>query len=649
MAAAAARRESICIAFTINEKYADHAAVTMSSIAEHTADKPISFFVLSSDIGAVVKRRLAILEKHYKNVTIIFIDVEKEEFNSLGLTIPYTSIETYYRFLLADLLPSLEKVIYLDVDVLAVGDISSLWEVDIEDGYCAGVEDKNVNAAHKEKIGLPVGRVYLNAGVLLLNLAKMRQDSVTRLLFDFSLNNKKAKYQDQDAINVVLGGGAKALPAGYNYMVWGDKDDIEDPTAILVHLTGAGKPWDKNRKTGFYGENYQDYRYRTYALLNKHADQYEYGLLTCFTDNIGDAIQGIAARRFLPRVDHYINRDAMDHIQLHPGQVVKTIINGWYGYRPENWPPEKSGIYPLPISMFAERRIKDAFSSSTGRAFLSSYGPVGARDLATAQFLDSIGVESYYSGCMTLTLNRDPRVEKKDFILAMDVSDEVVEEIEARTRRQVVRLTVMKPDYTTSTQSIRLAELFLALYQSAHAVVTTRLHVMLPSLALETPVLFLSDITNHEPDRFNGLADLVHRATTQEFIQDAAIYDFDNPPKNKPGYKKIRKRLEEVSAQFTNYDSKKSYLSLAEGEPYNDTEYIVTLGRMANDAHRSHLLERESNWRQETIELRDRELAELRDRLSSVEESLSWRSTRLFRKVSRWVKKVARKGRTPNA
>lgn len=631
------------IAFAINEKYADHAAVTMSSIAEHNTKSDISFYILSSDISMPVRERIKTLEQRYESISIIFIDVDRTRFNKLGLIIQYTSIETYYRFLLADLLIDVDKLLYLDADILVVGDISALWSKAIDELYCAGVEDKNIDVAHKKKLGIPESQPYINTGVLLLNLEKIRKNFLTEKLFTFASHNRNTPYQDQDAINVVLGGSAIVLPDTYNYMVWGDKDDIKRDDVKIVHLTGAGKPWDKNRKSGYYCDAYQIYRYRTYAALNRASTNFKFGLLTCYTDNIGDAVQSIAARRFLPRVDYYINRDAVDHTDLHPGEVVKTIINGWYGYQPENWPPEQSGFYPLAVSMFAERRIKDAFSSPASRAFLNSYNPVGARDKSTYKFFQSIDVDTYYSGCMTLTLKRDERITQKDYILAMDVSDDVFEEIKRRTNRPVYRLNVMKPDYTTSEQSIHIAELYLALYQAAHAVVTTRLHVMLPSLALETPVLFLNDITNHEPDRFDGLADLVHRVSVSNFMQNEKIYNFEKPPKNKTAYKKIRANLESLCEEFTGYNKTDGFLEVAKDDQYNDTEYILTFGRMVNDAHRSYLLENESRWRQQTVELRDNEINHLKGKILSLENSLSWRITSVLRSGSKTIKKIINK------
>ena len=65
----------------------------------------------------------------------------------------------------------------------------------------------------------------------------------------------------------------------------------------------------------------------------------KYGLFEYTTENIGDEIQSIAARRFLPSVDYYFNRDSIDDTDTGADEV-KLIMNGWYTHKPENFPPK---------------------------------------------------------------------------------------------------------------------------------------------------------------------------------------------------------------------------------------------------------------------------------------------------------------------
>lgn len=290
---------------------------------------------------------------------------------------------------------------------------------------------------------------------------------------------------------------------------------------------------------------------------------YKYGLFHYNTENIGDEIQSIAARRFLPQIDYYFDRDDIDATVVGNGEKVKLIMNGWYTHKPELWPPKTKSIEPLLISMFVEQTegvnySAEAFSSPESVKFLKKYGPVGARDLSSRDFFNSIGVESYFSGCLTLTLIADKRVKKQDFILAVDISDAVFNKISSLTDRKIVRLDTYRLSDLTYDEKFKLAEYWLMLYQSAHAVVTPRLHCMLPCLALETPVIAIS---GRDPRRYNGLIDLTNHYTEDEFVDKDFKYDFEYPVSNPTKYRELRKNIEEKCSAYTEFDSKASYIA----------------------------------------------------------------------------------------
>ena len=148
-----------------------------------------------------------------------------------------------------------------------------------------------------------------------------------------------------------------------------------------------------------------------------------FGLLSYHTSNLGDFIQSLAAYRFLPKVDRYIDREALDDAGPIEGKPVKLIMNGWFCHRPDRWPPSPF-INPLLISVHitnnpepgSEMRARELFARSPQvLRYLQEHGPVGARDHDTLAWLRSFGIDTYYSGCLTLTLDR-PAVPKEPFI-----------------------------------------------------------------------------------------------------------------------------------------------------------------------------------------------------------------------------------------
>ncbi len=166
----------------------------------------------------------------------------------------------------------------------------------------------------------------------------------------------------------------------------------------------------------------------------------KYALFTYSTGNIGDEIQSLAAKRFLPRVDYYINRDYSNEFKVDSDEEIKLIMNGWYSHRPENFPLTLEQINPLLLSMYFDDQVKEAFSSEANVNFFKKYGPVGARCFDTKRYMESLGVESYFSGCLTLTLQPEKNVPKQDFILAIDLPNDVFNKVEKESKYPVLRI-----------------------------------------------------------------------------------------------------------------------------------------------------------------------------------------------------------------
>lgn len=317
----------------------------------------------------------------------------------------------------------------------------------------------------------------------------------------------------------------------------------------------------------------------------------KFGIYSYQTENIGDNIQTLAMRRFIPRVDYVFDRDNINATTIHPTDQVKLIMNGWYMHARDgkfNWPPEQQNIQPLLISMYIERDVKNnradlAFFTDESREFFKQHGPIGARDIGTDHFLRENGIESYYSGCMTLTLLPDNSVQKQDFILAVDVSDRVYNFIKQHTDRPVIKMDTYIGNDLVPMEKTIIAKYWLSLYQSAHAVITTRLHAMLPCLALQTPVLAIRKKNKH---RFEGLIDLVNNCTEQELLTKKYLYNFEKPKPNPNKYKQLADDLTKKCKAFTGYDKKGTYLGDQTWSDFiTSTDFIKTITHLVYDSH----------------------------------------------------------------
>lgn len=281
-----------------------------------------------------------------------------------------------------------------------------------------------------------------------------------------------------------------------------------------------------------------------------------FGLLTYQTYNLGDFIQSIAARKFLPRVDRYIDREALDDAGPVEGQPVKLIMSGWFCHRPDKWPPSPF-IDPLLISLHitnnpepvSEMRAREQFARSPRvLRYLQEYGPVGARDHDTLAWLRAFGIESYYSGCLTLTLDR-PAVPREPLIVMNDLPEAVAMRVQSATNIPV-RHTWHEDSVTVGTEPrFERAAALIDLYARASCVVTSRMHGALPCLAMGTPALLVE--TAWDPYRFAGIRDLVHHCSVEDFLSGRFDYDVGNPPLNPTTYLPLRDELERRVSAFT--------------------------------------------------------------------------------------------------
>ena len=117
------------------------------------------------------------------------------------------------RCYLTEILPELDKVLYLDLDIYIDQDISQIWDIDIENYAVAGVVDFGAKLNFLPYI--PHIGVYINSGVMLMNLKYWREHNITERIHQL-LNTYVLSYPDQDAINIVCYGHIKFLSHKWN-------------------------------------------------------------------------------------------------------------------------------------------------------------------------------------------------------------------------------------------------------------------------------------------------------------------------------------------------------------------------------------------------------------------------------------------------
>jgi lipopolysaccharide biosynthesis glycosyltransferase len=252
--------DEIQIAYALDDNFTEMTCVSMTSILVNT-DRTCHFHVVESRLSETCKRVLADIKKQYPHGAWSFHHVQANEiFNTLSLGIHFTA-ESYYRLLLPELLPGLNKIIYLDGDTIIEKDISSLWDLDLEDKLVGAVPDQqDIIALNKSMLAMQENDLYFNAGVMVLNLEALRQTQfikeavrlIPELFQNFSAN-RITWYADQEILNYWLRDKVKLFPPKYNYQSryiynithdyftlteWSEA--ISEP--VIIHYSGAGKP-----------------------------------------------------------------------------------------------------------------------------------------------------------------------------------------------------------------------------------------------------------------------------------------------------------------------------------------------------------------------------------------------------------------------
>lgn len=291
----------------------------------------------------------------------------------------------------------------------------------------------------------------------------------------------------------------------------------------------------------------------------------EFGYICYSSQNIGDDIQAIAAKQFLPANAITIDREYLSSFKH--ASPVKTIVNGWFmhtksawyrdGTPPDiSWPPSSS-IDPLFISIHLTGSFLPLIFSPENMGYLKQHAPIGARDLFTLEELKKRDIPCYFSGCLTLTLD-NCYARRDNIIYAVDVSDAVYEYLRRTCKAKVIKISHEVNSQLKTAERLKIAESLLDKYRKAKCVVTSRLHACMPCLAFETPVLFITNCP--DAPRYHGLVRLARFSSEEALLTGQIDFSFDTPTENPKSYLKIRNDLIERLTNWVNENQPPLYL-----------------------------------------------------------------------------------------
>ena len=272
-----------------DDNYTPLLGVTLYSMLENNQNdfNEINVYVLDGGISKNNKKRIESLCGEFPiTITLDFIRYENLE-EILGIKIKATRpLSSYARLFAASLLPKdIDKIIYLDCDALVVNSLKEVWNMNIDEYDCGAVLD----VAPKYNnlfLDLPKDWEQYNAGFLLINLKRWRNDELEEKFLNMIIeNNGEVFNNDQGIINVVCKNKILTLKPHYNIrspffevgyekvLQWYGVDKyytkelIEDAlkNPVFIHLTQFvhGRPWFTNAENHPLRELFDSYVQKT--------------------------------------------------------------------------------------------------------------------------------------------------------------------------------------------------------------------------------------------------------------------------------------------------------------------------------------------------------------------------------------------------
>lgn len=224
------------ICYATDNNFCMQTAVSMISVLARSKSKQLCFHLLDAGVSDCNFQRLYdIAENAGAELKRYDVHLQLEKVKRTGQKKwgDFPSHATWARLFLPELLPvTVERLLYLDGDVVANKDLTPLFEMSLNGCLVAAVEDC-VPHAHKEKIGLPTVIPYVNAGVLLFDMAAWRKVYDANWPERYLTAELRYPMADQDVINLLFQNQCRFLPLRYNYTSWFRALDLPDLRRLM--------------------------------------------------------------------------------------------------------------------------------------------------------------------------------------------------------------------------------------------------------------------------------------------------------------------------------------------------------------------------------------------------------------------------------
>ena len=378
--------EVIPIFFAVDDVYSPFLAVTLQSLTENASKNYYySIKILYTNMQEENKKKLAKYES--ENVKIEFVDLNYyiQKIQDKLYTRDYYTNTTYFRLFIPSLYPQYDKAIYLDGDIVVLGDISELYNINMGDNLIAAapddvIQNTKVFQEYAEKVvGVADYRNYFNAGVLLMNLDELRKfDFLDKFLYLLE-TVKFSVAQDQDYLNRLCKGRTKIISVAWDRMPM-PTDKILDDEIKLIHYNLAYKPWHFDNV--LYKEHFWKYAEKTeyideikkikeaYTESDRYQDMEQYKKLQALAQKECDCVGD--DRSFRRIIEEDLIKKSQDRLEVL--EKIKVLEqNGVFDVDVED-DPETIKLTADNVDYLKEKRyskLKNKVANKMGMKFLN--------------------------------------------------------------------------------------------------------------------------------------------------------------------------------------------------------------------------------------------------------------------------------------
>ena len=227
--------------FCFDQNYQQHFGVAITSVLLNNLSSHFDVHIITNFMEEKLKQKLDTLSKNYKCSFHLYIINNLDKISQFKVS-AHVSNATYYRLIMAEILPKhIDKILYLDSDVVVISPLEELYNIDLENYFIAASGFS----------GTLVKSKGFNSGVMVVNLEKWRNEQISTKVIDFATQNRdKLPYHDQSALNRVIKQNYLIIDRKWNFQVDLSPRKIQKPddnialkNARIIHYIGSSKPW----------------------------------------------------------------------------------------------------------------------------------------------------------------------------------------------------------------------------------------------------------------------------------------------------------------------------------------------------------------------------------------------------------------------